>query len=127
MSRTAVDTSAEVNVRVAFHLSKVPLISTDASTANLILLSTGVISKTGTPAEFCARIGDGNRMDAKRHKITTRMGGSVSLPQMVVNFKAVRFCQPDPCAHAQFRKKTFAYSLITPQGSTAPASAWGKP
>src|SRR5215468_12758916 len=92
MSRTPVVASVDVNVRVAFHLSKIPWIFTDASTSNLILLSTGVISKTGTAAEFCARIEDGNRIDTKSHKIAGRIVlGSVRFPRMVVNFKSVLF------------------------------------
>src|SRR5580698_11502716 len=73
MSKTPVARSVDVNVRVASHLSKVPSIATDASTSNLILLSVGVISKTGTPAGACARGAEENKTDA-RHKIAIRIG-----------------------------------------------------
>src|SRR5271167_2730446 len=81
MSKTPVDTSGDVNVRVASHLSKVPFIDTDASTSNLIELSTGVISKTGA----CARLTEGSTADATRQRIVSRMLGSVSLTRFVVN------------------------------------------
>src|ERR1700741_1719830 len=68
MSNTPVESSGDVNVRVASHLSNLPTMATDASTSNLIVLSTGVISKTGT----CARLGDGNRTDAKKQKRANR-------------------------------------------------------
>src|SRR5215469_2273117 len=69
MSKTPVVGSVDAKVRVASHLSKVPLTGTDAFTANLIELSSVVILKTGT----CARLTDGNTADAKRIRIATRM------------------------------------------------------
>jgi hypothetical protein len=42
----------EENFMLAFHLSKVPLIGTEESTPNLMVLSTGVTSYTGTWARF---------------------------------------------------------------------------
>src|SRR5215471_18897521 len=69
MSRTPVVGSVDVKVRVASHLSKVPVTATDAFTANLIELSSVVILKTGT----CARLTDGNTADAKRIRIANRM------------------------------------------------------
>ena len=61
--------SGDVNVRVASHFSKVPSIATDAFTPNLIVLSTGVILKTGTLAGPCARVADEDKTDAKTPKI----------------------------------------------------------
>ena len=55
MSRTPVDTSGDVKVSEASHLSNFPLIATDASTSKIIALSTGVILKTGTPISSLAR------------------------------------------------------------------------
>src|SRR5260370_28513967 len=81
MSKTPVDTSGDVNVRVASNLSKVPFIATDASTSNLTELSTGVISKTGA----CARLTDGSTVEAKRQRIVSLMLGSVNLTRFVVN------------------------------------------
>src|SRR5262252_6536733 len=69
MSKTPVVGSVDAKVRVASHLSKVPLMATDAFTANLIELSSVVILKTGT----CARLTDGNIADAKRIRIANRM------------------------------------------------------
>ena len=63
MSKTPVDTSVELNVSVASHFSKVPLIATEASTSNLTELSTGVIVKTGTPSLVEARLVGQNKMD----------------------------------------------------------------
>src|SRR5215472_3436991 len=50
MSKTPVDTSGDLKVREASHLSNLPSIATDASTSNLMELSTGVTLKTGTPS-----------------------------------------------------------------------------
>jgi hypothetical protein len=47
MSKTPVQTSGDVNVSAASHLSKLPLIATEALAKNLIELSSGVIAKTG--------------------------------------------------------------------------------
>src|SRR5215469_6213680 len=69
MSKTPVVGSVDAKVRVASHLSKVPLTATDAFTANLIELPSVVILKTGT----CARLTDGNTADAKRMWIANRM------------------------------------------------------
>src|SRR6266481_7378033 len=65
MSNTAVVTSGDVNVSVASHLSKVPPIATDAFTKNLIELSSGVTTNTGT----CALPSDGRAIDATRQRI----------------------------------------------------------
>src|SRR6266567_9546253 len=65
MSKTGVVTSGDVNVRVASHLSKVPPIATDAFTKNLIELSSGVTTNTGT----CALPRDGREIDAARQRI----------------------------------------------------------
>src|SRR5258708_5709408 len=64
-SKTAVVTSGDVNVRLASHLSKVPPIATDAFTKNLIALSSGVTTNTGT----CALPSDGRAIDATRQRI----------------------------------------------------------
>lgn len=69
MSRTPVETSGDVNVSAASHLSKLPLIATEALTENLIELSSGVIAKTGA----CARLTNGNTVEAKRHRTANRM------------------------------------------------------
>jgi predicted amidohydrolase YtcJ len=53
----------------ASHLSKLPLIATEALTENLIELSSGVTAKTGA----CARLTDGSTADAKRHRTANRM------------------------------------------------------
>src|ERR1700757_565510 len=66
MSKTALLTSADENFKLAFHLSKVPLIGTEDSTPNLMVLSTGVISYTGT----CARLADGKAHNANTHRVT---------------------------------------------------------
>src|SRR5882724_5872712 len=63
-SKTAVVTSGDVNVRVASHLSKVQSIATDAFTKNLIELSSGVTTDTGT----CALPSDGRAIDATSQK-----------------------------------------------------------
>jgi len=46
----------DVTVKVASHFSKVPSIGTEAFTANLIVLFTGVTLKTGTSVGAYARI-----------------------------------------------------------------------
>jgi hypothetical protein len=58
----------DVKVSVASHFWKLPSRATDAFTKNLIVLSPGVISKTGI---FCARLNDGSTEDAKRQKTAT--------------------------------------------------------
>src|SRR5215510_1624335 len=70
-SKTALSAAVDVNVRDASHLSNVPSMATDASTLNLILLSTGVILKTGTAAGACAPDGVVKNPHAARHKSTT--------------------------------------------------------
>src|SRR5580693_2125889 len=52
ISKTPLVTSVDENFMLAFHLSKVPLIGTEESTPNLMMLSTGVTSYTGTWAGF---------------------------------------------------------------------------
>src|SRR5277367_1888891 len=69
MSRTPVEASGDVNVRVASHLSKLPSRDTDAFTENLTVLSSGVIAKTGA----CAWANDGSRTDAKRPRADGRI------------------------------------------------------
>src|SRR6516162_11871595 len=62
-SKTPDSAAVDVNVSAASHLSKVPSIGTDAFTANLIVLFTGVILKTGTPDASCAGItGENNEL-----------------------------------------------------------------
>src|SRR6516162_10568935 len=73
MSNTPLDTSADVKVSEASHLSNVPLIATDASTSKVIALSTGVILNTGTPSAAWARLADASKMDAKIQKMLSRM------------------------------------------------------
>src|SRR6516162_3062121 len=65
MSKTPVDTSGDLKVREASHLSNLPLIATDASTSNLIELSTGVTLKTGTPSPVWAWLTHENIIDSK--------------------------------------------------------------
>jgi len=50
MSKAALLTSLDENLMLAFHFSKMPLIETEESTPNLILLSVGVTSYVGTCA-----------------------------------------------------------------------------
>src|SRR3954447_4878306 len=66
MSKTALLTSVDENFKFAFHLSKVPLIGTEDSTPNLMVLSTGVISYTGT----CARPADAKAHNTIIHRVT---------------------------------------------------------
>src|SRR5215469_1434485 len=73
MSKTAVESSGEVNVTVASHLSNFPVMAVDASTSNFIVLSTGVISKTGT----CARVADGNMASIKTRRIANLIEASL--------------------------------------------------
>src|SRR6266478_4624492 len=63
MSKTPLLTSVDENFMLAFHLSKVPLIGTEESTPNLIVLSTGATSYTGTWARFA----DGKAQNTTRH------------------------------------------------------------
>src|SRR5258707_11590888 len=65
MSKTPVETSGLVNVRVASHLSNVPSSATDDFTKNLIEPPSGLIWKTGV----CARHTDGNTANAKRQRM----------------------------------------------------------
>src|SRR5215468_4661793 len=64
MSKTPLLTSVDENFMLAFHFSKVPLMGTEDSTPNLMVLSTGVTSYTGT----CARLAAGNEQNASRHR-----------------------------------------------------------
>src|SRR5215469_7179004 len=73
MSRTAVESSGDVNVSVASHLSNFPVMATDASTSNFIVLSAGVISKTGA----CARVADGNMASIKTRRIVNLIEASL--------------------------------------------------
>jgi len=61
------------NVSVASHLSNLPVMATDASTSNFIVLPTGVISKTGA----CAQIADGNVADIKARRIVNLIEASL--------------------------------------------------
>src|SRR5215510_3786669 len=70
-SKTALSAAGDVNVRDASHWSNVPSMVTDASTWNVILLSTGVIWNTGTPVGACAPAGVVKRPNAERQKVTT--------------------------------------------------------
>jgi hypothetical protein len=72
MSKTAVVTSGDVNVKVASHLEKVPFIATDASTSNFIELVSGVTLKTGIACP-CAM--DGSRAEVMRHNKCSFMRG----------------------------------------------------
>src|SRR5580765_768379 len=90
MSRTPVSTSGEVIVAVASHLSNVPSIATDAFTWNLIELSSFVILMMGTSAGACACVIDGDRPDAKRQKITSRIPRSLSPSHLVSNWQKLQ-------------------------------------
>src|SRR5262245_58837622 len=68
MANTPVDTSGVLNVRVAFHLSKVPSMDTDAFTLNLIELSFVEMRNTGA----CACVTEGSMIDAKTQRIVNR-------------------------------------------------------
>src|SRR5262249_24149455 len=84
MSKTPVETSGEVNFRVASHLSKLPSIATEAFTKNLTVLTPGVTTKTGA----CARLTDGSTADAKRQR--TAMSAVVRMLRLcVVSFRAL--------------------------------------
>src|SRR5271156_3092670 len=85
MSKTADSTSGEVIVTVASHMSNVPSIATEAFTLNLIELSCFVILMTGTPAEACACIADGDSAKVRRQRIASRVRGSLSLSYLNVN------------------------------------------
>src|ERR1700693_5574531 len=84
MSKTPSSTWADVYVNVESHLSKVPSIGTDAFTANLIVLFTGVILKTGTSAGACAWVTDAIKTAAMSQKLP-RMRRSVIHNQSFVN------------------------------------------
>src|SRR5215469_5767615 len=68
MSRTPVDTSGDVKVSEASHLSNFPLIATDASTSKVIALSTGVILKTGTPSAGWPGLAHKDRLDTRKQR-----------------------------------------------------------
>src|SRR6516162_4107533 len=81
MSKTPVDTSGDLKVSEASHLSNLPSIATDASTSNLIELSTGVTLKTGTPSPVWARLTHGNIADIKmQNSLSLIMSVSLFLP-----------------------------------------------
>src|SRR5215467_11731977 len=82
MSKTPVVGSVDAKVKVASHLSKVPLMATDAFTANLIELSSVVILKTGT----CARRSDMNFLPSVSIKATKRI------------LKSAQILTPDVCS-----------------------------
>src|SRR5580700_3215921 len=81
MSKTPVESSGEVKVKVASHLSNLPTIATDDSTSNFMVLSACVSSKTGT----CARPMDGNAESTNRQMIVNRIAESLSPYQPIVN------------------------------------------
>src|SRR5580658_3469779 len=68
MSNMPVVTSTDLNAIVAVHCENVPLIGTDDSTSNLIVLSSGVTSYVGT----CARTLDGIVDTANATRIASR-------------------------------------------------------
>src|SRR6267142_1161122 len=80
MSKTAVESSGDVNVRVASHLSNLPAMATDAFTSNCIVLSTGVIAKTGA----CVRPRDGSTADTTRPRVASRMPVSLTFCCFIV-------------------------------------------
>src|SRR6516164_888138 len=84
MSSTPVDTSGDLKVSEASHLSNLPSIATEASTSNLIALSTGVTLKTGTPSPVWACTTHGNTID-------TRMQHRLSLTRIPPIFLLVKF------------------------------------
>lgn len=63
-------------VIVASHLSKAPLIATEAFTKNLMLLFSGVTAKTGASA----RLSNGRAADSIRGRTANRMVLRLSLP-----------------------------------------------
>jgi hypothetical protein len=69
MSKTAVESSGDVNVIEASHLSNLPTIATDAFTSKFIVLSTGVTAKTGGGPW----LSDGSAADAKKKKTANSM------------------------------------------------------
>src|SRR5271170_5124332 len=83
MVKTPVLISGDVNTRVESHFSKVPSIATEAFTKNLMVLSPGVIAKTGA----CARVTDGSAADTNRQRTANRMG---SLLEQNRSFMALR-------------------------------------
>src|SRR5215468_947611 len=77
MSKTPVDTSGDLKVREASHLSNLPSIATDASTSNLIELSTGVTLKTGTPSPVWAWLAHENVIESKmQNRLSLIVGAS---------------------------------------------------
>src|SRR6267142_1266808 len=80
MSKTAVESSGDVNVMEASHLLNLPTIATDAFTSKFIVLPTGVTSKTGGGSWHS----DGSAADAKKQRTTDRVLLSVRLPN--INF-----------------------------------------
>ena len=61
-------------------MSKVPLIATDASTSNSIVLDTGVISKTGTPEGACAWLREASTAHATTQRTNDRTEGLLNMP-----------------------------------------------
>src|SRR6476646_3098683 len=79
---------------------ELPSIATDALTWNLIELSSFVISMIGTSAGACACVIDGDRPDAKRQKITSRIARSLSPSHLVGNWQKLQVeRQPLTLAH----------------------------
>src|SRR6516162_2012361 len=87
MSKTPVDTSGDLKVREASHLSNLPSIATDASTSNLIELSTGVTLKTGTPSSAWAWLTHENIIESKMQKrLSLIVGGLLFSALLGTNF-----------------------------------------
>jgi len=80
--------SGEVNTSVASHLVKLPWMATEAFTKNLMLLSTGVIEKTGASA----RLREGSTADAKRQSTESRILPSLRLLKVAVNSQFIEDC-----------------------------------
>src|SRR6516225_2898035 len=118
MSKVALSALVEVKVRVASHLLNVPSIATDASTSNLILLSIGVISNTGTPVGACARVTVGKRMEAKRERNVNRMAVSVGRFHFIVNGELSVFSRNQVGSLPQAsHQSTFRASLVAIAGT----------
>src|SRR6516162_7512463 len=99
MSKTPVDTSGDLKVREASHLSNLPSIATDASTSNLIELSTGVTLKTGTPSSAWAWLTQENIIDSKmQNRLSLIMGASpiflLTLNELFLVFPSAAIVQP---------------------------------
>src|SRR5215469_6771472 len=91
MSKTTLSTAVDVAVKVASHFSKVPSIGTEAFTANLIVLLTGVTLKTGTPAVSCAGINGKGETNARKQVKAIRTAANLGFfPLLIIN--VIPFC-----------------------------------